>query len=147
MPDKNKPGPFVNVGSVDRLRKLPRGTSRIYTCDGVDVAVFQMKPGYLAVSDTCPHMGASLGKGRFRNGAVECHWHEWTFDIKSGECLEKAGYCLDTYDAMVEGDDLYLRLRPNPADHKSAGAASDDDEEDWGKFNPDLYFKKPARDD
>jgi nitrite reductase (NADH) small subunit len=147
MPDKNKPGPFINVGSVDRLRKLPRGTSRIYTCEGVDVAVFQMKPGYLAVSDTCPHMGASLGKGRFRNGAVECHWHEWTFDIKSGKCLEKAGYCLETYDVKVEGDDLYLRLRQDPSDDKSAEKNSGDDEEDWEKFNPNLYFKKPARDE
>ena len=147
MPNKNKPDPYFKVGTIDRLRKLGRGTSRIYSCDGVDVAVFQMKPGYLAVADACPHMGASMGRGRLRNGTLECDWHNWVFDVKTGECREKAGCRLDTYDVKVEGDDLYLRLHVDPESAGQGQSLNSEDNEDWGKFDPNLHFKKPAGDE
>lgn len=147
MSNKNEPTPYIKVGTIDRLRKLGRGTSRIYSCDGVDVAVFQMKPGYIAVADACPHMGASMGRGgRLRNGTLECSWHNWIFDVKTGESPEKAGCLLDIYDVKVEGNDLYLRLRLHPGRDRDKNSTNDE-KEDWGKFDPNLHFKKPANDE
>lgn len=43
-----------------------------------------------AISDKCPHMGASLYKGSFENGVVTCASHKAQIDVKTGEILEKA---------------------------------------------------------
>ncbi|GEM_PF-1028006 len=144
MLDKPEQAGFIRVGTIDRLRKLGRGSSRIFSCDGVDVAVFQMKPGYLAVADACPHMGASLGRGRIRNDALECSWHQWKFNVHTGACPEKAGCFLPIYDVKVVGDDLYLRLRPTPG-RPGQPDEPEEEEDDWEKFNPDLYFKDKHR--
>ena len=55
-------------------------------------AVFRSsdEAGTIFVTDLyCPHLGASLGSGGTVNGnCITCPFHNWTFDGKSGECVE-----------------------------------------------------------
>ena len=39
-----------------------------------------------ALQDACPHRGMPLSGGRFEDGQVECSYHGWRFDARSGQC-------------------------------------------------------------
>jgi phenylpropionate dioxygenase-like ring-hydroxylating dioxygenase large terminal subunit len=39
-----------------------------------------------ALRDACPHRGMPLHCGRFDGENVECSYHGWTFDARSGQC-------------------------------------------------------------
>ena len=44
----------------------------------------------IAMVDSCPHKSAALSEGRItKNGkSFQCAYHGWTFDSKTGECIE-----------------------------------------------------------
>lgn len=70
-----------------------------------------------AVSGRCNHMGAPLAKGRLKKGCIECPWHYWQFDQKTGDAMNKAheplassGGRLSSYPLKVEDGLLYLNL-------------------------------------
>ena len=64
---------------------------------------------FYAIEDTCPHQDASLGKGeKLTSGAIQCPFHHYTFDLKTGECLVGACRDLDTYKIKIEGQSLYI---------------------------------------
>ncbi len=134
---------FIHVGSATRLTKLTRGSSRVYPCNGEDVAVFRTRDGYVAVSDTCPHMGASLSHGRLAGNQLECSWHEWKFNTDTGVSDARDWCCLNVYDVRIEKDELYLRLRVRPEKPPEKGSASTPADDDWPEWDPDRFFKKP----
>lgn len=44
---------------------------------------------YVAMLDECPHKKVALSEGRVTEcGFIQCSYHGWTFDGRSGECLE-----------------------------------------------------------
>jgi phenylpropionate dioxygenase-like ring-hydroxylating dioxygenase large terminal subunit len=58
----------------------------------LDLAFFRNTDGsVVAVSDTCPHRGASLSRGNCHfEGTITCPYHAWTFDAR-GECVAVLG--------------------------------------------------------
>jgi nitrite reductase (NADH) small subunit len=73
----------VEVGPADRC-----ATSGVTVVDagGRQVAVFHVEGRWFAVDDACPHHGASLADGPVRGTVVRCPWHDWPFDLTTGEC-------------------------------------------------------------
>lgn len=133
---------FVKVGKVSDVRS---GRGRQFEVNGVKVAVFRSAEGFVAVSDTCPHMGASLTNGRLVDGAVECEWHHWRFDPATGVSDQRDWCSVDVYDVRVEGNDLLLR--PPSRSYDDAGREEDrPDDEDWLTWDVDRYFRKAAPD-
>ena len=64
---------------------------------------------FYAIEDTCPHQNASLGKGeKLASGGVQCPFHHYIFDIKTGECLVGSCRDLDTYQVKTEENKLYI---------------------------------------
>ena len=59
---------------------------------GRDVAVFRSEDGTVhALHAFCLHMGANLGiGGQVKGSCIECPFHGWTFDGKTGECVVSA---------------------------------------------------------
>ena len=55
--------------------------------DDIEVAVFRSEGNLFAIEGKCPHKGASLGNGAIDGCAVTCPWHDWKFDLKTGEGL------------------------------------------------------------
>lgn len=41
-----------------------------------------------AMRDACPHRGIPLSYGRVEGNTVECCYHGWRFDARSGQCVE-----------------------------------------------------------
>lgn len=80
---------------------IPPGSRKRILVDGRPILVLNVKGEYFALSDTCPHKGASLSQGvltglvksgdepgRYtyeRAGEIiRCPWHQWEFDIRTG---------------------------------------------------------------
>ena len=67
----------------DRPRPIdtPWGSFAILPCPG----------GLRAVQSFCPHLMGPLFQGSVAGGAVTCPWHQWRFDLSSGERIDEEG--------------------------------------------------------
>ncbi len=104
------------VGRIDEVRS---DGCRIVDVNGRRVGVISVDDGFYAVSDRCPHMGASMCKGTMSGTFLEaaphelvygkhgrvmrCPWHGWEFDLETGRSLlEPERFGLRTYQVTVE---------------------------------------------
>ena len=85
---------------VARAADLQPGTRKKVSVDNRDIVVLNIKGELFALSDKCPHKGASLcdglltglvrsdGPGDYkyeRAGEIlRCPWHQWEFDVRTG---------------------------------------------------------------
>lgn len=112
----------VRVGSVEELR---RAGCRIVDVDGRRVGIISVGDEFFAVSDRCPHMGASMCTGALSGTflpaappelvygmderVLRCPWHGWEFDLESGRSLlEPERFGLRTYRVTQDGGDVVL---------------------------------------
>ena len=56
---------------------LPAGESRMFVVEGQMVGLFHVDDEFLAVSNECPHAGASLAHGTFEGETVSNSWNAW----------------------------------------------------------------------
>src|SRR6187549_1238243 len=76
---------WIEVGRVD---DLPAGYSKtINLPEGRELALYNVDGEFYATENFCPHKGAPLSEGTLCGHIVECGWHGWQFDVRSGECL------------------------------------------------------------
>ncbi len=104
------------VATVD---EIPAGQRMVVKLDGREIAIFNVDGEYFAVSNRCPHEGASLCKGRVvglveatepgdyqysRQGElIRCPWHGWEFDLRTGKSwCEPDRTKVRRYDLKVE---------------------------------------------
>lgn len=126
---------WVRVG---RAAEWTVGRGRSVDLDGKAVAVFRTRDRWLAFTDACPHMGASLADGRLVGNDVECVWHRWRYDVDTGRTKEREWACLDRYEIREEGGEVFL-LRPDPPP-----PPPEEDDPEWLDWEPDRFFRKPA---
>jgi nitrite reductase/ring-hydroxylating ferredoxin subunit len=87
------------VGAIGDLR--PGACVRVELPDGDELAVYNVGGEFYATENFCPHKGAPLSEGIICGHTVECGWHGWQFDVRSGECLT-VRETLKTYEVVVE---------------------------------------------
>lgn len=71
-----------------------------------------------AINARCNHMGAPLAQGRLKpDGCIECPWHYWQFDHKTGEAknrsyepLASCGGHVSNFPLLIQGDSLFIDL-------------------------------------
>jgi anthranilate 1,2-dioxygenase ferredoxin subunit len=74
---------------VALLEDLPEdGTGVTVEVEGIPVALFREGACVHALSDTCPHAGASLGAGICQDGEVTCPAHAMHFAVDDGRCTD-----------------------------------------------------------
>jgi nitrite reductase (NADH) small subunit/3-phenylpropionate/trans-cinnamate dioxygenase ferredoxin subunit len=108
--------------SVAKVGDIPEGEGRAFPVNGAIVAIFNIGGEYTAVSDTCPHMGASLSSGYVEGTAVMCPWHAWRFCVKDGTWLDapQAKIRLNSYEVRLEGDEIQVHV-PDPPPRGAGG--------------------------
>jgi len=105
------------VGPADEIQP---GDSTIVELDGLSVGVFNIDGEYYALNNVCPHQLAPLCEGNLtgfvtaeevdaetyqyeRPGEIiTCPWHNWEFDIKTGESVFNPHLRTRTYNIEVE---------------------------------------------
>jgi nitrite reductase (NADH) small subunit len=95
--------------TVARVSALPPGMGTVVTVKGQELAVFNLQGRFHAVDNRCPHQDYPLGMSPIFDNSVICIGHGWRFDIKSGECHSVPGVRVQTYEVMVEGDEVKIR--------------------------------------
>jgi 3-phenylpropionate/trans-cinnamate dioxygenase ferredoxin subunit len=86
---------------VARAAELPPGERKLVHVGTRDIVIFNVAGELFALSDKCPHRGASLSKGKLtgvvtspepgayafsRPGEIlRCPWHGWEFDVRTGK--------------------------------------------------------------
>jgi nitrite reductase/ring-hydroxylating ferredoxin subunit len=87
---------------------LPVGEGRLYTVDGVSVAVFRLRDGALrAVSAVCPHAGGPIADGLVDTEVVICPLHQHVFELATG-CSRTGQAPLRVYPVRDDGGELVI---------------------------------------
>ncbi len=93
-------------GSVDggRVGELPAGSCKTVDLPGGrELALYNVNGEFYATENFCPHKGAPLSAGILCEHIIECDWHGWQFDVRTGECLTVTER-IRTYEVVVEGE-------------------------------------------
>ena len=93
--------------------------------DDIEVAVFRSEGNLYAIEGRCPHKGASLGNGTVDGCEVTCPWHDWKFDLKTGEGLTNSSSSVTTLGVRVTDGSVQIDRETLP--QKEAAAANIDD--------------------
>ena len=73
---------------------------------------------FYAITRKCPHMGYDLCKGTLHGNRVTCRMHDASFDLKTGEAVDKAKLLFlkmqpktaRTYPVQIEGDQVMIEV-------------------------------------
>ena len=100
-------GKLVAVG---RVEDLPEGRgATVELLNGKELALYNVGGQFHAVENFCPHKGAPLADGDLNGHTIECAWHGWRFDLRSGACLNNPSEPVETYEVVVE--DGWIKIR------------------------------------
>ena len=93
---------------LGRFTQLGEGEA-MPVCIGAErIAVCRMDGRLHAVSNVCPHQNGPLGEGRVRDGYLECPWHGYQFDPRTGQSPPGFPDSVPAYRLVTEGELTYL---------------------------------------
>ena len=95
---------------IARAEDIPVGEGRVIPVRNLEIALFNVDGAFYAVENTCCHRGGPLGDGELQGNTVTCPWHMWQFDLTTGACANSPGDRVRTYDIVVDGDAVKVRL-------------------------------------
>lgn len=114
---------YVKLAKVSDFDRVSR---RSYRLLAKPVGVFKNPDGsFYAMEVGCKHEHADLTEGRMNGEVVTCPWHGWQYNLKTGECVRGSGAGLRRHGLRIEGEDIYVTLRPLPED------GSEQDSDEW----------------
>jgi len=112
--------------AVCSVEELPPGAMKLVELGAYGVGVYNVGGSFYAIANFCTHEGAPLCAGfvggtnefdpdepgglrRAREGRiVRCPWHQWEFDITTGENLANPRKRVRTYDVDVIDGKVYV---------------------------------------
>jgi nitrite reductase/ring-hydroxylating ferredoxin subunit len=96
-----KPSRVIDAGRIEDFSQASCQT--IQLPEGRELALYNVNGEFYATENFCPHRGAPLAKGILCGHVIECDWHGWQFDVRTGECLTVPER-IETYEVVVEDD-------------------------------------------
>jgi nitrite reductase/ring-hydroxylating ferredoxin subunit len=101
-------GTLVTVG---RVEDVPEGRgATVELKNGRELALYNVGGRFHAVENFCPHKGAPLADGELRGHTIECAWHGWLFDVRTGSCLNRPSEPVETYEVLIEDGWIKIRI-------------------------------------
>ena len=89
--------------TVGRVEDVPEGRGATVELEGgKELALYHVGGTFHAIENFCPHRGAPLADGTLRGHTVECDWHGWLFDVRTGSCLTRPDSPVESYKVVVE---------------------------------------------
>lgn len=88
--------------TVGRVEDVPPGRgATVELRNGVELALYNVGGEFYAIENFCPHKGAPLAEGALCGHTVQCDWHGWQFDVRTGKCLTTNGD-VESYPVIIE---------------------------------------------
>ncbi|MEP7151108.1 MAG: Rieske 2Fe-2S domain-containing protein [Nitrospira sp.] len=97
---------YVTVAQVD---EIPPGTCRTVQVEGIFLALCNVNGMFLAVDNSCPHAGGPLGEGALEGEVLECPWHGWRFNVRTGERPENPEISVACVEVRVQGANVQVK--------------------------------------
>ncbi len=93
----------------------PAGRAKHVTIDDQPLVIFHLADPdrFVVTPNSCPHAGGSLAAGDLEANTVTCPWHQWTFNLDTGECTNAENVTLRRYSCRVEDGHIFAKL-PGP---------------------------------
>jgi nitrite reductase/ring-hydroxylating ferredoxin subunit len=99
-----KPKREGQIAIVGRAEDVPPGRgATVQLLNGTELALYNIDGEFYAIENFCPHKGAPLADGHLCGHTVECDWHGWRFDVRTGECVTNRG-AVETYEVIIEDE-------------------------------------------
>jgi nitrite reductase (NADH) small subunit len=111
---------------VAAVADIPPGGRKIVRVEGREVGIFNVGGAFYALKNACAHQGARVCLGKvvgtalpsdvyeFRYGRegeiLRCPWHEWEYDIKTGQAIFDPKVRIVTYPVEVDGDHIVVTI-------------------------------------
>jgi NAD(P)H-dependent nitrite reductase small subunit len=92
------------------VAELPPGQATEVDVGGRSVALFNVEGVFYALVNRCPHRGGPLGQGFVEGSQVSCPWHNWTFDVTTGENVASADIFVERHEVKVEDGHVYVKV-------------------------------------
>ena len=100
------------------LEDLEAKGSAIVKAGRKQILVFKSESGIYACNNRCPHEGYPLKEGTVTQGCIlTCNWHNWKFDLESGETLV-GGDQLRRYPVALHDGQIWLDLSNPPGEQQ-----------------------------
>ena len=113
---------WVRAASVEALRQQGRTVFRL---DGRQIAIFDTAKGIYACNNRCPHEGYPLREGTLDgNCLLTCNWHNWKFDLETGE-NQREGDRLRIYPVEIRDGDVWIEIVDPPVEERLAKSLED----------------------
>ncbi|MGF1595135.1 MAG: Rieske (2Fe-2S) protein [Kiloniellaceae bacterium] len=110
---------LVRVAPLETLLEKGR---HLFKAQGKQIAVFAGDGGVFACNNRCPHEGYPLMEGSLTQDCVlTCNWHNWKFDLASGETLV-GGDRLRRYPVEIVDGEVFVDIADPPAEEVAASA-------------------------
>ncbi len=112
---------WVRVACVD---EVPPDTVRSVRAAGRRLALVNCGGKFFALDSVCPHAGGPLDQGEVYHGALECPWHRFRYNPRTGKNVYPANVYPDdmpqlmeeikpvpTFRVKLEGQDVLVQVR------------------------------------
>jgi len=111
---------------VAREDEIPPGGRKIVRVEGREVGIFNLDGSFYALKNICAHQGARVCLGKvsgtnlpsevyeFKYGLegriLRCPWHEWEYDITTGQSVFDPNVRIVSYPVEVTGGEVAVTI-------------------------------------
>jgi nitrite reductase/ring-hydroxylating ferredoxin subunit len=96
----------VPLVRVARTGEIPPGQTKFFCVADRSVVIAHYDGRFFAVDGVCPHKGFELENAVLCDHLIECPWHHYQYDIRTGE---------NWFPKQIYSRDLAERIDPLPA--------------------------------
>lgn len=100
----------MKTAPIAKLADLEPGSCLSAEIEGIGVALFNVSGTIYALDNTCPHAGGPLGEGTLNGNIVQCPWHGWRYDVRTGERPENPDFRVACYPVRVEANLILVSI-------------------------------------
>ncbi|MBI5777221.1 MAG: Rieske (2Fe-2S) protein [Nitrospirae bacterium] len=98
---------FIRIADIADIKP---GSGTTVEVGGKSLAVFNVEGSYYVIDNDCVHRGGPLGAGELEGNNVSCPWHGWSYDVKTGKCINNPSACVKSYPVTIDGADINIRF-------------------------------------
>ena len=94
---------------VAKVSEIPPGKMKMVRIAGNDLCLANVEGKLYCIENNCAHQGGPLSEGTLIGNTVTCPWHNWKFDVTTGESPYNPSAVVNTFAVKVEGDDVEVK--------------------------------------
>ena len=101
----------MTLVKVATTGELQQNGGKEVNVNGTRIALFHSNGHYYALEALCRHQDKPIAPGKLDGEVVECPWHSWHYNVRTGELLDyMEGVKMTTYKVDDKAGDIFIDL-------------------------------------